>query len=110
MKEYKKEIVPIVRIQFGKKVDTHSISFTDTTVEEVMDVAVKVFKEHRITKTIVLENASPLSTIMAETSILMHVREEQGSRKMNGSKSKSLYGLTAKEAFEIFKNNYKKFI
>jgi len=110
MKLFKKETNSIVRIQFGNK----SVAFQETSVTEVMDVAIKVFKNTKVTKTINIENACPLDPPRKEIGINIYVREEGGAYKKSGykgkSKNKTIYGLKEDEALAIFLENYEKYL
>ena len=110
MKEYKQEHTEIVRLSFGSK---KSISFQDTSVAEVYDLALKVFSEMTVTRTIELE-ASPLDKPMEKLSLIMTIRHESGAYKLRGykgkSKSKTLFGLTVEEAYDYFHKHYKRYL
>lgn len=108
MKEYIKNNEPIVRIQFGKNIPTYSMSFTDTTVKEVAEIAIKIFNNERVN--IHINDVCPLTANSDILSVLVNVREERGSLKMKGSKSITLYGLTSFQAFDIFCTKWASYI
>ncbi len=108
MKLHEEQATTLIRIQFGMKEVTKSVSFEDTTVFEVYDLFLKVFSDWKITKTLKLENHCPLSTIKSNTSLTCMIREEFGREKKPASKSKSLYGVSSLEAHDYFVKNYKK--
>lgn len=104
MKVYRIDTNKLVRIEFrGGK----SISFTDTTIEEVFDTAIKTFKNVVVGSEVKLVNHCPLNKPETTLSTVMSVREEEGILK-GKSKSKQLYGLTPMEAYDLFVNNYEK--
>lgn len=106
MRLLKEENLDHVRISFGYK----SITFADTTVEEVYNLAIKIFSRAKVNATIELKNHNPLKKPSAELTLLMTVREEGSRHRNNGhkgkSKNKTLYGLSDEHAMEIFKDGY----
>ena len=113
MKEFKRvDPKDLVRIQFGTK---HSMSFTDTTVEEVMDIAKKVFSDVRINKTIRLDDWCPMNAPSSQVSLVLYVRKEKGGKtnpnyRTAGSKNKTIYGLTGEEAMKMFRERFTKYL
>ena len=107
MKVYKQEHKEIVRISFGSK---HSISFEDTSVNEVYDLTIKVLSKMKLKRTINI-NGSPFDRPTKELSIILSVRHESGAYKLRGykgkSKSKTMFGITGIEAKEYFEKHYK---
>lgn len=102
MKLYQVNKKPIVRISFGAN---KSLSFEDTTTEEVFNLFIKVFENHKVNRTIELKDFSPLKKPSASLNLCVTVRAELG-KKFDKSKSKTIYGLNDTEAMEVFKNNY----
>lgn len=106
MKIYKIHENPIVRISFGSN---KSISFEETTTEQVYDVFLKVFNDIKINKVIELKNFNPFKKPHTNISLTVTIRAEKG-KKFDKSKSKTIYGLDDFEAMDIFIKNYKKYI
>ena len=117
MKVYEKTITEIVRISFGH---TKSISFCDTTFDEVRDLVHKVFADLKVTKTITLKDhpvwESPKSSLSLSIGVRLegsaHAKRLKTNRLSHKgmSRTKQLYGLTADEAYDYFMNNYKKYL
>ena len=105
MKEFKINTEKLIRVQFGSK----SVSFIDTDLDQVFEIAVKVFKDAKINTVIELNNHCPLQKPLTGISINMNVREEHGSVK-GKCKSKMLYGLTPDQALKIFKKEYEMYL
>ena len=95
----------LVRISFGYK----SITFTDTTVDEVFNLALSIFRNVKITASIELKDHSVLKKPHTSANLLMTVREEGSKFRASGnkgkSKNKTLYGISDEHAIEIFKSN-----
>lgn len=107
----KVEHYDVVRLYFGSK----SFSFRNTTPKEVFDTAMKAFKEVKINKTIELKNCSVFDSPKSELCLRITARiEASGNKKAKfikgNSKSKTIYGLTAEEAKDIFLKYYEKHI
>ncbi len=105
MKEYKKEVNRIVRIKIGSR----SLTFRDTTIDRVFDVAIKVFENVTYQTPVQCVLESPLKT---KTTI--YIREEGTAFKDNSykgeSRSKTLYGIKSLDAFALFRDTYEKYI
>lgn len=96
-----------VRIQFGSK----SLSFSDTTVDEVFNLFMNVFKNCRINNEIDLKNHCPLIKPSSTQRINVLIRAEgKDEKKHRNSKSKGIYGMTPEEAKNYFLNNYQKYL
>ena len=105
MKRYEQKIVPLIRIQFGTK----SMSFTDTTVEEMFSLFLEIFSDVKIDINVNVKDWCPLHKPSNAIDLTVYIREEIGSKKMNNSKSKTLYGISAEKAMEIFEKNYENY-
>jgi len=109
MELFEKDNRELIRIQFGYHT---SITFTDTTVINLFDIAIKVFSAIKIDKTLVVKG-SPLTSPKAELSIILSVREEgsvHGKHQKGKAKSKTMFGLSGEEAKQIFLTHYKNYI
>lgn len=110
MKVYERSQGSIIRVGFGNHI---SMSFKETTLEEVWDVVVKVFKNTKITSVIEVKDHCPFDTPQKSIGLRLSVRYEgatHGSRYKGQGKYKTLYGLTDKEAMKIFQENYEKYL
>ncbi|MHA2218064.1 MAG: hypothetical protein ACXACY_19185 [Candidatus Hodarchaeales archaeon] len=110
MKIFKIEKVQhIVRISFNAHT---SITFEETTIEEVYEIFLKVFKDVETTGALLRHKV--LQKPMTEKKTLITVRQEgviNIATKYKGvSKSKTLYGIAEAEAKKIFMDNYENFI
>jgi hypothetical protein len=90
----------IVRIQFG---NGKSISFKDTTVEEVFSVFLRVFEEITFTHSALQKPGSMPQTLVS-------VRAEVSSKKLKGGRSKTIYGFEPEKAMAIFENEYQDYL
>jgi hypothetical protein len=107
MKLYEQKQTDIVRIKFGSG---ESLSFTDATVDQVFDVAMRVFSDMVVNKTV---ETTPLTKPGSPVKVILLVRDESKYKKGEGykvkSKSKTVYGLSPKQAKDYFLENYKFF-
>jgi len=87
----------LVRISFGY---LESISFENTTVKEVFDKAIEIFSKEKLNLEFEIKDHNPTKKPETSIALVMQVREENQGIK-GGSKSKTLYGLTAIQAKEI---------
>ena len=94
---------PVIRLQFGSHT---SLTFSDTTIDEVYDLFIAVFRNEKIERTIKVEG-SALNKPEAISRLVCQVRD--GSHKQK-SKSKSIYGLSDEEAKEFFLKHYEKYL
>jgi hypothetical protein len=110
MKVYEQKHKEIVRISFGPK---HSMSFEDTTVKDVFDLAIRVFSEYKLERRIVFKG-NPFDKPESGNKLIVTIRHESGAYAKRGykgkSKSKTMFGLTGKQAKEYFVENYEKYL
>jgi len=103
-----------IRIQFGST----SISFGETTVDEVYRIAKKVFENVRVDRTVHIKDHLVTEKVSKEDrlSFTVLVKEIDYSKHKNtqgaalGSKSFILNAISQEYALELFKNNYQKYI
>lgn len=110
MKLFKIEKSPkIVRISFNAHV---SVTFEETTIDEVYELALKVFKDVHVANMIVEHNV--LEKPQPKKKTLLQVREEgiaySDSKHKGPSKSKTLYGINEEEAKKHFLENYEHYM
>jgi len=101
MKVYEKKPTPIVRLSFGHNL---SIAFEETTVDNVYDLAIRVFSSMQHKK-VIRFTGSPF-TSPKEDKLILTVRHELGAKKTN-SRSKTMFSITAEKAKRYFEDNYK---
>jgi hypothetical protein len=93
-----KEPNKLIRISFGY---IESVSLEETTVNDVYNKAIDIFSKQKVKLTFEVDNHNPIKKPETSIGMVMQIREEDKGIK-GGSKSKTLYGLTPKEAKDIF--------
>ena len=94
----------LVRISFGS---SHSVAFEDTTVQELFDLAIRIFSDIGISRSYSV-SGSPVDH-QSFQKILLSVRESVGSDKKGKSLKKTLYCITGEEAKEYFMKHYESY-
>lgn len=110
MKVYEQTEFNVVRISFGPK---DSMTFQDTTIDELYGIAYRMFSKLKINKTIKLKG-NPFNKPTVDVSLVLSIREEKASLKAKGykgkSRNKTMYGLTGPEAKKYFEDHYKEYL
>lgn len=91
----------LILIQFGGK---KSVSFTETTVQEVLNKFLDIFSKLDIERTVTLKG-SPLDSPKKSGAITVQVRHYRSGIPRKGGRSRQVYGLTSEEACKLFKDN-----
>lgn len=107
----KEEAKKFVRITFGY---SYSMAFEDTTIQDVYDLMIMVFSNHKVSGTIEIKDHNPLKKIESSVGVVVQVREEASKKILPNSKGKSkakmIYFMDAKEAYDVFCENFEKYI
>lgn len=99
------ELKKHIRICFGFH---DSLTINNLTVQETLNFCKNIFGRIKLNTSLQLTDHCPLNKFETNNNIRLTVYEEAGVTKSRiGSKTKTLYGITGKQAYEIFLQEFK---